>query len=73
MFFLYLNKNMKLICPKNKKYVLYPHIFVNNESWGYCLTSSPPIKNPLLFDWQVLILINSLQNDALRKNLLLRH
>lgn len=66
---------LKLINPKNKYHKLYPHIFKNIETWGYRLKTFPQIKEerPALDSWQIIEVINALNDEAKSLNMLLRH
>jgi uncharacterized LabA/DUF88 family protein len=66
---------LKLINPKNKHHKLYPHIFKNLEGWGYKLKQYPQYKKerPILKNWQIIELIQTLSEDAIKLNMLLRH
>lgn len=66
---------LKLINPKNKHHKLYPHIFKNIEAWGYSLKRFPQVKKdrPALDSWQIIEIINALNDEAKSLNMLLRH
>jgi hypothetical protein len=65
---------MKLICPNNPKHILYVHIAITLESWGYKLESFPCVNTKVhLKNWQYNIVIEALLDEAKKRDMLLRH
>lgn len=64
---------MKYTNSKNKKFVQYIHIKVDKEGWGYYTKPYPQSNPPQLKNWQIEILMDILQTEALHNNWELSH
>lgn len=64
---------MKLISSKDKRHVLYVHVFKTLEGWGYRFMPYPQSDKPTLQKWQLDTLMSALKQEAKERNLMVRH
>lgn len=64
---------MRLISHKDRRIVMYAHVYKNIEGVGYEYKYYPQSSPPSLTDWQLKYLVEALEYDAKKLGLHLRH